>query len=326
MHRAQRLMLSVVVAAGCLVGASFCAAQPAAKTHRIGVLGNENTPPWEGLRQGLRELGYVEGRNLAMDWRWSGGNPERLPALAKEVVALGPDVIVASGTQAIRAAKEATSTIPIVMAVSAYPDRLGLVASLARPGGNVTGLTNVAPELYAKKLELLKEIVPNVARVALIWNPESPIERVTLKELQATATTLGIAIHPVEVRRPEDFPAAFAALAPAQVDALLSNGNPVNFRGRALIAEFALRSGLPSVFEERLFVEAGGLVSYAPSYSDLFRRSATYVDRILKGAKPADLPVEQPTQFELVINLKTAQALGLAISPTLRLRADQLLE
>jgi putative tryptophan/tyrosine transport system substrate-binding protein len=326
MHRAQRLMLSAVVASGCLVGASLCAAQPAAKTHRIGVLGNENTPPWEGLRQGLRELGYLEGRNVAMDWRWSGGNPERLPVLAKELVALGPDVIVASGTQAIRAAKEATTTIPIVMAVSAYPERLGLVASLARPGGNVTGLTNVAPELYAKKLELLKEIAPNVARVALIWNPESPIEKVTLKELQATARTVGISIHPVEVRRPEDFPAAFAALAPVRVDALLANGNPVNFRGRALIAEFALRSGLPSVFEERLFVEAGGLVSYAPSFVDLFRRSATYVDRILKGAKPADLPVEQPTQFELVVNLKTAQALGLAISPTLRMRADQLLE
>jgi putative tryptophan/tyrosine transport system substrate-binding protein len=301
-------------------------AQPATKVYRVGVLGNENNPPWDGFRQGLRDLGYVEGRNLSMEWRWSEGKPDRFPALALEMVALKPDIIVASGTQAVRAAKQATSAIPIVMPVSSHPDKIGLVESLPRPGGNVTGLSNVAPELAGKKLELLKEIAPKVSRVAVLWNPANPVEPLGFQELLTAAQALGAEIQSVEVRSPDDFSGAFAALAPRRVHALMAHGNPINFRGRQLIADFALKNRLPSIFEDRLFVEAGGLMSYAASLTDLFRRAATYVDKILKGAKPGDLPVEQPTKFELVINLKTAKALGLTIPPSLLLRADQVIE
>ena len=324
--RWPRLLLTVVLTLGVLVAPMPSPAQSPAKTFRIAVLGNENNPPWEGFRQGLRDLGYIDGRNVTIDWRWSEGKPDRFPALAQEAVALRPDVIVASGTQAVRAAKQATSAIPIVMTVSSYPDKMGLVESLSRPGGNVTGLSNIAPELNAKKLELLKEIAPKVARVAVIWNPASPVEPISFRELVTAAQAFGVEIQSVEVRSPDDFGSAFGALSPGRVHALLAHGNPVNFRGRQLIADFALKHRLPSIFEERLFVEAGGLISYAPSFTDLFRRAATYVDKILKGAKPADLPVEQPTKFELVINMKTATALGLAIPPAVRLRADQLLE
>jgi putative ABC transport system substrate-binding protein len=301
-------------------------AHQAGKMYRIAVLGNENNPPWQGFRQGLRDLGYVDGRNVTMEWRWSEGKTERLPGLAMELVALKPDVIVASGTQAVRAAKQATSAIPIVMTTSSYPDKIGLVESLSRPGGNITGLSNVGPELSGKKLELLKEIAPKASRVAVLWNPASPVEPLTVRELLTAARAVGVEIQSVEVRSPDDFSAAFAALSSSRVDALLALGNPINFRGRQLIADFALRNRLPSIYDERLFVDAGGLMSYAPSFTDSFRHAATYVDKILKGAKPADLPVEQPTKFELVINLKTAKALGLTIPPSLLLRADQVIE
>jgi putative ABC transport system substrate-binding protein len=301
-------------------------AQQAGKVYRIGVLGNENNPPWDGFRQGLRDLGYVDGRNVSMDWRWSGGKPDRLPRLAMELVALRPDIIVASGTQAVRAAMAATSAIPIVMTTSSYPEKIGLVKSLSRPGGNVTGLTNVGPELSGKKLELLKEIAPTISRVAVLSNPASPVEPLTVQELLTAAPAVGVEIQSVEVRSPDDFSAAFGALSSSRVHALLVLGNPINFRGRQLIADFALRNHLPSIYDERLFVDAGGLMSYAPSFTDSFRYAATYVDKILKGAKPADLPIEQPTTFELVINLKTAKALGLTIPPALLLRADQAIE
>jgi putative tryptophan/tyrosine transport system substrate-binding protein len=313
--------------AAALLAAPLAAeAQQAGKIHRIGVLGNENNPPWDGFRRGLRDLGYVDGRNLSIEWRWSEGKPDRFPGLATEVVALKPDVIVASGTQATRAAKRATSTIPIVMTTSSYPDKIGLVDSLSRPGGNVTGLSNVGPELSGKKLELLKEIVPKASRVAVLFNPASEVEPLAVRELSAAAPAVGVEIQSVEVRSPDDFSAAFAALSPSRVHALLALGNPINFRGRQLIADFALKNRLPSIYDERLFVEAGGLMSYAPSFTDSFRRAATYVDKILKGARPADLPVEQPTKFELVINLKTAKALGLTIPPSLLARADQVIE
>ena len=309
-----------------LLGAPLVAeAQRAGKVWRIGVLGNENSAPWEGLRQGLRDLGYVDGRNVTIEWRWSEGRTDRLPALAIELVQLKVDVIVASGTQGVRAAKQATSTIPIVMTVSAYPDKIGLVESLARPGGNVTGLSNVAPELSGKRLQLLKEIAPRVSRVAHLWNPSSPVEPLGFRDLLAAASAAGMEIQSVEVRSPEDFPAAFAAVASNHAHAVLAIGNPVNFKNRQLIADFALRSRLPSMYEERLFVEAGGLMSYAPSFTDLFRRAATYVDKILKGARPGDLPVEQPTKYELVINLKTARALALTIPQSPLLRADQVI-
>jgi putative ABC transport system substrate-binding protein len=310
-------VLAVPLAAG---------AQQAGKVYRVGVLGNENNPPWEGFRRGLRELGYVDGQNVTIEWRWSEGKPDRFPGLAIEVVTLRPDVIVASGTQAIRAAKRATSAIPIIMTTSSYPDKIGLVDSLSHPGGNVTGLSNVGPELSGKKLELLKEIAPTASRVAVLFNASSEVEPLVVQELSAVAPAIGFEIESVDVRSPDDFSAAFGRLSPSRLHALLALGNPINFRARQLIANFALKNRLPSIYDERLFVEAGGLLSYAPSFADSFRRAATYVDKILKGQKPADLPVEQPTKFELIINLKTAKALGLTIPPSLLLRADQVIE
>jgi len=301
-------------------------AQQPTKVFRIGVLGNENNPPWEGFRRGMRELGYVDGRNVTIDWRWSEGKTDRFPALAAELVQSKVDLIVVSGTQAARAARQATSTIPLVMTVSAYPDKIGLVESLGRPGGNLTGLSNLGPELMGKQFELLKEIDPKITRLAVLWNPESPVEKLVLAEMLAAGPGAGLQIHSIEVRTPEDAAAGFAAVTASRADALFALGNPINFKIRQLIAEFALKSRLPSLYQERLFVEAGGLVSYAPSFVDLFARAAGYVDKILKGAKPADLPVEQPTKFELTINLQTAKALGITITQPLLLRADKLIQ
>lgn len=313
--------------AGGLLASPFTTfAQQPTKLPRIGILGNEDTQHWQGFRQGLRDFGYVDGRNVTIESRWSEGKTERLPALAIELVQLKVDVIVASSTQAVRAAKQATSTIPIVMAVSSYPDKIGLVESLARPGANVTGLSNVAPEVGGKRLQLLREIAPKVSRVAVLWNPASPVEPLGFQELLAAARMAGVEIQSIEVRTPDDYTAAFASVTGNRADALYAFGNPVNFKNRQLIADFASKSRLPSIYEERLFVESGGLLSYAPSFTDLFRRAATYVDKILKGAKPADLPVEQPTKFELVINLKTAKAIGLTIPQSLLQRADEVIQ
>ena len=323
MDRRRFLLTSL---AGALALPLTAEGQVAMKVYRIGVLGNENNPPWEGFRQGLRDLGYVDGRNVSIEWRWSQGKPDRFPALATEIVAFRPDIIVVSGTQAARAAKQASSAIPIVMTISSYPDKIGLVDSLSRPGGNVTGLSNVGPELSGKKLELLKEIAPKAVHVAVLFNPASEVEPLAVRELSTAAPAVGVEIQSVAVRSPDDFSAVFAALSPSRVQALLALGNPINFRGRKLIADFALKNRLPSIYDERFFVEAGGLMSYAPSFTDSFRRAATYVDKILKGAKPADLPVEQPTKFELVINLKTAKALGLTIPPSLLQRTDEIIE
>jgi len=301
-------------------------AQQPSKVYRIGVLGNENAPPWEGLRRGLRELGYVEGDNVTIEWRWSEGRNERLPALALELVQSEVDVIVASSKPAIRALKQVTSAIPIVMANSAYPDKSGLVESLARPGGNVTGLTNVGPELMGKSFQVLKEVAPKVSRVAVLVNPANPVEALAYKDVEAAAARAGVEIQAIEVRTLDDYTAAFATVAASRADALFAFGNPANYKNRQLIADFALKSRLPSLYQERLFVEAGGLVSYAPSYMEMYGRAATYVDRVLKGAKPADLPVEQPTKFELVINLKTAKGLGLTIPQSVLVRADEVIQ
>lgn len=302
-------------------------ARPAENVYRIAILGNEHASPlWEVFRQGMRDLGYVDGRNISIEARWSEGRADRLAALAIELVALRPDVIVASGTQAIRAAKQATTTIPIVMAVSGYPDKIGLVRSLARPGGNVTGLTSFAPDLNGKRLELLKEIAPNVSRMAFLWNPASPLEPLIYRELLAAAPAAGIEILSVEARTPADLPTAFAAVVSNGAQALLALANPINFQGRHLIADFALRRRIPSVHATSVFVEAGGFMSYAPSWDDLFKRAATYVDKILKGANPAELPVEQPATFELVINLKTAKAIGLTVPRSILQRADRVIE
>ena len=312
--------------AGGLLAAPFIFAQPPTKLPRIGILGNEDAPVWEGLRRGLREMGYVDGRNVTMEWRWSEGRTDRLPALALELEQLKVDIIVASSTPAVRAAKQATSTIPIVMAISSYPEKIGLVESLARPGGNVTGLTNIAPELMGKRFQLLKEIAPKVSRVAVLWNSTSPVEPLGFRETLAAAAAAGVEIQSIEVRTPDDYRAAFATVTASGADALYAFGNPVNFKHRQLIADFALKSRLPGIYEEKLFVDAGGLLSYAPSFTDLYRRAATYVDKVLKGAKPADLPVEQPTKFELAINLKTAGALGITIPQSLLARADDVIQ
>jgi putative ABC transport system substrate-binding protein len=323
----ERQRRRFLLAVGALLTAPLATrAQPAGKVPRIGILGSQNTPHWEGLRQGLRELGYVEGRTVMIEWRWSEGFTDRFPALAIELVQLRVDVIVASGVQAIRAAKQATSTIPIVMAVSAYPDKVGLVESLARPGGNVTGLSSIGPELGAKRLALLKEIAPTVSRVAYLWNPANPVEEFAFRDVLAVAPVAGVKIESIEVRTPDDFPAAFSAVASNRADALLAVASPVNFQGRQLIVDFALQHRLPSIYEERLFVQAGGLMSYATSFAGLFHRAASYVDKILKGTRPGDLPVEQATKFELVLNLKTAKKLGLNISRDFLARVDELIQ
>ncbi len=323
----ERQRRRFLLAVGALLTAPLAArAQPAGKVPRIGILGSQNTPHWEGLRQGLRELGYVEGRTVMIEWRWSEGFTDRFPAMAVELVQLRVDVIVASGVQAIRAAKQATSTIPIVMAVSAYPDKLGLVESLARPGGNVTGLSSIGSELVGKRLAFLKEIAPSVSRVAYLWNPTNPYEEFEFRDVLAVAPAAGVKIESTEVRTPDDFPAAFSAVAANRADALLAVASPVNFQGRQLIVDFALQHRLPSIYEERLFVQAGGLMSYATSFAGLFHRAASYVDKILKGTRPGDLPVEQATKFELVLNLKTAKKLGLNISRDFLARVDELIQ
>jgi putative tryptophan/tyrosine transport system substrate-binding protein len=296
------------------------------RAFRIGVLANLDTPDMEGLRQGLREQGYIDGSNVTVEWRWSEGKSERLPALATELVAEKPDVIVAVSTQAVRAAKEATRTIPIVMAAVSFPELTGLVQSLARPGGNVTGLSNIAPELNGKRLELLKEIAPETSRVLFLWNPTNPLEHHVVRDVAAASLAVGLALQPIEIRTLEELPGAMAAVTLNRADALFANGNPVNFGSRQAIAEFALKNRLPSIFSEAQFTEAGGLASYGPNYTDMLRRSALFVDRILKGAKPAELPVEQPTKFDLIVNLNTAKSLGIAVPAALLARADEVIE
>ena len=305
---------------------SVPANRPAGKPFRIGVLANLDTPDMEGLRQGLREYGYIDGSNVTVDWRWSQGKSERLPAFAVELIGLEPDVIVAVSTLAVTAAKNATSSIPIVMAAVSFPERRGLVKSLASPGGNVTGLSNIAPELNAKRLELVKEIAPGTSRVLFLWDPSNPFEHHPMREHVEIAPALGLELLPVEVRTLDAFPSALAGVALTGADALLANGNPINFGNKQAIADFALKNRLPSIFSEGQFVEAGGLVSYGPNYTDMLRRSATFVDKILKGTKPADLPVEQPTKFDLVINLRTAKALGITVPASLLARADEVIE
>ena len=309
-----------------VLGASSADAQPAARVFRIGTLGSYESPMWQGFRQGLRDLGYAPGRNVTIEARWTEGFPDRFPALAGELAASKVDIIVASSMQAIQAAKGATSTIPVVMVLGSFPDKLGLVDSLQRPGGNVTGLTTLTPQLIAKRVELLKEIVPKASRLAVLSDPSNPIEALGLRELISAADTVGLEVHNFPARTPEELPAAVAQAVSGGSDALWAIGNPVNFKSQKLITAAALKNRLPSVYDERTFVDAGGLVSYGPNYTDQFRRAATYVDKILKGAKPAELPVEQPIMFELSINRTTATALGLTIPPAVLLRADRVID
>ena len=303
-------------------------AQTAAQPPRVGVLRTQSRDALdsaaEGLRQGLRELGYVEGQNILLEYRWAGGKPERLPALAAELVRLKVDVIVTGGEQAILAAKQATPTIPIVMGASNDPVGAGLVASLARPGGNITGMTILSPELSRKRLELLKEVLPRASRVAVLFNPAFPGTALDLRQTRDAARTLGLALHEVKVQRPAEFEAAFAT-ARDRTDALIPLADPFFTAHHARIVDLARKYRLPGIYNWKEYVAAGGLMSYGPSLRELYRRAATHVDKILKGDKPGDLPVEQPTTFELAINLSTAKTFGLTLPPSLMARVDQVI-
>ncbi len=281
----------------------------------------------EAFRQGLRELGYIEGRNIMVEYRFADGHLDRLPALAGELVGLNVDVIIAAGGGLIgRAAKGATGTIPIVMTNVEDPIASGLVVSLARPGRNVTGLSALIPELSAKRLEIVKEMVSTLSRVAVLWNSAYPEKATEFRQTQAAGKALGIRIQSLEAQSANEIDNALDAATRARVGALLILPDPLTNTYQARIVKLAAKRRLPTMFTQRPPVGAGGLMSYGASYADLFRRAATYVDKILKGAKPTDLPVEQPTKFELVINLKTAKALGLTIPPSVLLRADELIQ
>jgi putative ABC transport system substrate-binding protein len=313
--------------AGSVLAAPFAAiARPSARLPRIGILANFEGPPWDGFRGGLRELGYVEGRTLLIEWRWADGRVDRYPALASGLVQAKVDLIVTSGTPAALAAKQATGSIPIVMAISAYPERMGLAESLSHPGGNITGLSHAAPEVAGKRLQLLKQLAPKTVRIAVLGNAASTIDVLAFRETQVAAAALGLELQRIDARTPDEHAAAFAAVTASRVDAMHVVGNPANFKNAQAIADFALRSRLPSSYEERAFALVGGLLSYAASYPDLYFRAATYVDKILKGAKPGELPIQHPTKLELVINLKTATALGLTIPPPLLLQADEVIQ
>ncbi len=333
----------ITLALGLLLAPLTAAAQRPAKVPRIGVLSayfssrpspdleasREELPPLgyaelEAFRQGLRDLGYVEGQNIALEYRLADGKLERLPELAAELVRLQVDIIFVDGTLAsIRAAQHATETIPIVFGSAGDPVGLGGVASLARPGGNTTGVSYSGPELHGKRLELPKAALPGVTRIAYLWH-HGP--NLALQVLQTAARALGVQLHPVEVRDPYPFDETFATMAEAHADALITQPSPVFFGRRTQIVDLAARMRLPGIFPEREFAEAGGLMAYGINIPANFRRAATYVDKILKGAKPGDLPVEQPMKFELVINLKTATALGLTIPPTVLFQADEVMQ
>src|SRR5919109_873090 len=305
-------------------------AQQPAKVPRIGFL--SATPASgipdriEAFRQGLRELGYLEGKNIYIEYRWAEGKIDRLSELAAELVRLNVNVIVAAGPQATRRVKEATSTIPIVMGFHNDPIGSGAVASLARPGGNVTGLSTLAPEISGKQLELLKEIVPKLSRVAILGNSTDPGNSQVLKETERAAVALGVQNLYLDVRSPEDIEVAFRMASKARADAVLALASFLLTSQRKQLVGLAMKTRLPSIYDRQEFVEDGGLMSYSVSSTDLFRRTATYVDKILKGAKPADLPVEQPTKFELVINLKTAKQIGVTIPPNVLFRADKVIK
>jgi len=327
--RLGTLGLMVTLAWGILV-APLAAAQQAGKMPRLGILASGSPPPRPGgsvetFLHGLRDLGYVEGQNLVIAIRYAEGRPERLPELAADLVRHPVDVLVAAGgTPVALAAKRATTTIPIVMTNVGDPVEAGLVASLARPGGNLTGLSSMSPDITGKRLELLKEVVPALSRVAVLWNPANPSAALQLQELQTAARALQLQVQALEVRGPDEFDHAFNAAQGAGAVVVL--GDPMFTQHRTRITALARRSRLPGMYVFRQFVEAGGLMSYGVSLSDLWRRAASYVDKILKGAKPADLPVEQPMKFELVLNLKTAQALGVTLPPHLLVLADQVIQ
>jgi putative ABC transport system substrate-binding protein len=280
----------------------------------------------EAFRQGLLELSYVDGQNVTIEYCYADGREDRLPRLAEELVARRVDVIVALSPPALSAAMNATRTIPIVMRTTIDPVKAGVVASLAHPGGNVTGLSSVSGSLYSKRVELLKELLPGLSRLAVLWNKDSRFGTDYLPEVEAAARSLGIVLQPLDVRGPGDFADAFRAAIREHAQAVIPLRDPLIVFNRSRIADLALESGLPTIYDDREFVDTGGLISYGARLADLHRRAAYFVDKILRGAKPADLPVEQPTTFELIINLKTARALGLTVPPALLVRADEVIE
>jgi putative ABC transport system substrate-binding protein len=305
-------------------------AQQTGKVYRIGILETTsqalNSTNLDAFRKGLHEFGYIEGQNLVIEYRSANGRDERFPSLATELVRLNVDLILTRGTPAALAAKYATTTIPIVLSGLGDPVANGVVASLAHPGANVTGLSASTTELQAKRLELLTELVPRVARIAFLTNLGNPNEQLNWEQTDTAARVLGIRPQLLDVQKPEDFGRAFDDASEQRADALVVASDGLLSRNRQLIVDLAAKHRLPAIYASGEFINPGGLASYAPNFSDLYRRAATYVDKILKGAKPVDLPVELPTKFELVINLKTAKALGLTVPPTLLTRADEVIE
>jgi len=327
----RRAFILATISGGLLTAPLAAGGQPAGKVYRIGLLDYAAPDParqawWNAFRQQMRDLGYVERQNVTFEPRWAQGDDERLPKLAAELVGLKVDLIVTGGQNAALAAKRATATIPIVTATGTDPVALGLAASLRQPGGNVTGMTSISSELASKRLELLRIVAPRASRIAILWDERNPASRLSVAGTEAAAKTTGLTIHSVPVRNPAGLEAAFATMVRSRAGALIIVQGPMFFSHRKRLAELAVKHRLPTVMGSREYVEAGGLAGYGPDELDLFRRAATFVDKILKGAKPADLPMEQPTKFELVINLKTAKALGLTIPQSLLQRADQVIE
>jgi putative ABC transport system substrate-binding protein len=318
----------VGLAGGCVAVPLAATAQP--RLPRVGFLGNSTAAleanligPW---REGLRDFGYVESRTIVVEYRWAEGRYERFPALIAELLALKVDVIVTAGTPASRAVKRATTTVPLVMIAVGDPVDSGLVASLSRPGGNATGLVSIAPDLEGKRLQLLREIVPNLVQVVLLTNPDNPFHVASERQVRAAADAMHIKAQFFPVRAEAEFDAAFEGMLRQRAGALIMLADRLFLHHRKRIADFALRNRLPAVYAYQELVEAGGLMSFGPSYPGMHRRAAYFVDRILKGASPAELPMEQPSQFELMVNLKTAKALGLVIPPSVLLRADRVIE
>jgi putative ABC transport system substrate-binding protein len=326
----KKAAVPILVAVILLTVAVVTEAQQPTKVPRIGFLiatsRSVSSARIEAFRQGLRELGYVEGKNIVIEWRSAEGKSERVPALAAELVRLNVDVILTAGPVDTRAAKEATVTIPIVMAWDNDPVGSGFVASLSRPGRNITGLSTLAPEISGKQLELLKEIIPKLSRVAVLGSSAEPGNAQSLKEVELAAGAFGMQLQYLDVLSSKDIETAFRAAGKERVDAVVVLSSPVTASYRKEIADLAVKTRLPAIYYRSDFVEAGGLMSYGTSFTDLYRRAATYVDKILKGAKPAELPVEQPIKFEFIINLKAAKQIGLTIPPNVLARADKVIK
>ncbi|MGZ8453368.1 MAG: ABC transporter substrate-binding protein [Candidatus Binatia bacterium] len=325
----RRINFRMVLASLVLMLVSSARAQQPAKVPRIGYLNFGSlsviAARTEAFRQGLHELKYVEGKNIVIEWRSAEGKPDRIPALAAELVRHKVDVIVTGGPTATRPAKEATSTIPIVMAYDPDPVGNGFVASLARPGGNITGLSSLAPEITGKQLELLKEIIPRLSRVAVLWASLNPGNAQSLRQMESAAGTLGVKLQFLDILGRKDIETAFRAASKGRADAVLVLASGVAVTHRTEIADFAVKHRLPATYPRLEFVEDGGLMSYGASFTDMDRRAATYVDKILKGRTPADLPVEQPIKFEFIVNLKAAKQIGLTIPPNVLVRADRVI-